>query len=69
MKGSVAKNSDGKRLEKLIANLGKVGSNINQLARHANAGRLPSEENLEITLRELAELRTEISEALAKTRG
>ncbi|MEQ1908696.1 MAG: plasmid mobilization relaxosome protein MobC [Vicinamibacterales bacterium] len=50
----------------LLAQLGKIGSNINQLAKHANAGRsIDSMDNsIELALRDLSELRIACLQAL-----
>ena len=48
-----------------LAQLGKIGSNLNQLARQANAGRYPTD-SLEEALRELSELRLACLQALGR---
>lgn len=50
---------------RLLGQLGKIGSNINQLAKHANAGRY-EENSVELALRDLAELRIVCLQALGK---
>lgn len=50
---------------RLLAQLGKIGSNLNQLARQANTGRYPTE-SLEEALRDLAELRLACLQALGR---
>lgn len=53
---------------RVLAQLGKIGSNINQLAHHANAGR-PLDRmsnNLELALRDLSELRLACLQALGQ---
>lgn len=48
-----------------IGQLGKIGGNLNQLAKHYNAGH-PMHDSLELTLRELRQLRTAIMEAAGR---
>jgi hypothetical protein len=50
---------------KLLGELGKLGSNINKLARHANAGRYQTD-SVELAMRALLELRTACMEALGR---
>lgn len=50
---------------RLLAQLGKIGSNLNQLARQAHTGRFPTD-SLEEALRELAELRLACLQALGR---
>lgn len=54
---------DLQAVARLLGQLGKIGSNINQLAKHANAGRY-QEEGIELALRDLAELRIVCLQAL-----
>ncbi len=56
---------------RLMGQLGKIGSNINQLAKHANAGRDMDRmsDSIEYALRDLAEMRFEIMRALGVERG
>lgn len=59
---------DHQAVARILAQLGKIGSNINQLAHHANAGR-PMDRmsnNLELALRDLAELRHACLHALGQ---
>lgn len=51
---------------RILGQLGKIGSNINQIARHANSGRPMDrmENTLEYALRDLSELRIECLRAL-----
>ena len=50
---------------KLLGQLGRIGTNINQLAKQANAGRY-QENTIELALRELLELRTACLQALGR---
>lgn len=50
---------------RLLAQLGKIGSNLNQLARQAHTGRYPTD-SLEEALRELSELRLACLQALGR---
>ena len=54
-----------KAVAKLLGQLGKIGSNLNQLTKHANAGRY-QENSIELALRDLAELRTACLQALGR---
>ncbi len=54
-----------KAVAQLLGQLGKIGSNINQLAKQANAGRFQSN-TIELALRDLRELRTACLEALGR---
>ena len=51
---------------KLLAELGKIGSNVNQIAKHLNAGRPGDtvEASIELALRDLMELRHACMRAL-----
>lgn len=52
--GSVPRARPGRVEEKLIYHLGRIGNNLNQLARRANAtGRLPERRSLDTVLEEL----------------
>ena len=51
-----------KVLGAFMGQVGKIGGNINQLTKHYNAGH-PMHESLELTLRELRQLRAAIMEA------
>ena len=57
-----------KAIAQLLGQLGKIGSNINQIAYHLNAGRPGDrvEGSLEAALRDLAELRLVCLQALGK---
>jgi hypothetical protein len=60
--------TDQQAVARLLAQLGKIGSNINQIAYHLNAGR-PGDRvdgSLEEALRDLAELRLVCLQALGK---
>jgi hypothetical protein len=61
---------DMKAVGKLSAEIGKIGSNINQIAYHLNAGRPGDriEGSLEAALRELLEWRTALMQALGSER-
>lgn len=52
-----------KMLARVLAELGKIGSNINQLAKYANLGRTQTAQ-IELALRELSELRLACLQAL-----
>lgn len=54
-----------KAVAQLLGQLGKIGSNLNQIAKHANAGNLQSN-SLELALRDLLELRTACLQALGQ---
>ena len=57
-----------KAVARLLGQLGKIGSNINQIAYHLNAGRpgYRIEGSLEAALRDLSELRLVCLQALGK---
>jgi hypothetical protein len=57
-----------KAIARLLGQLGKIGSNINQIAYHLNAGRPGDrvEGSLEAALRDLSELRLVCLQALGK---
>jgi hypothetical protein len=59
---------DAQAVARLLAQLGKIGSNINQIAYHLNAGRPGDrvEGSLEEALRDLSELRIVCLQALGK---
>jgi hypothetical protein len=61
---------DTKLLAKVLAELGKIGSNINQIAYHLNAGRPGEvmEGSVESALSELLEWRTALMQALGAER-
>ncbi len=46
----------------VIHHLGKIGTNLNQLARHANAGRYPSEPILKATLDQITSTITRLND-------
>jgi hypothetical protein len=50
---------------RVLAALGKIGSNVNQLAHYAHLGKFHSEE-IDMALRDLAELRTACLKALGQ---
>ena len=58
-------------LAKVLAELGKIGSNINQIAYHLNAGRPGdvTEGSIEAALRDLLEWRTALMQALGYERN
>ena len=58
-------------LAKVLAELGKIGSNINQIAYHLNAGRPGDvmEGSVESALAELLEWRTALMQALGYERN
>jgi hypothetical protein len=49
----------------LLGELGKIGSNLNQLAKHANAGRYQAD-SIELAVRALLEMRGACMEALCR---
>lgn len=57
---------DRQHVARVLAELGKIGSNVNQIAYHLNAGRPASriEDSLEMALRDLSELRTACLQAI-----
>jgi len=57
---------DRQYVARVLAELGKVGSNVNQIAYHMNAGRPPERvyNSLELALRDLAELRIACLQAI-----
>jgi hypothetical protein len=57
--------ADLQAVARLLGELGKIGSNLNQIAKHANAGRL-TEGLLEVALRDLLELRLACLQALGR---
>ena len=54
-----------KAVSRLMGQLGKIGSNLNQLTKHANAGRY-QEASIELALRDLMELRMACLQALGR---
>lgn len=57
--------ADLKAIARLLTELGKIGGNINQLAKHANAGRFQSD-SIELAMRAMLECRTAILQAVGK---
>lgn len=60
---------DHKAVARLLGELGKIGSNLNQIAKHANAGREITDgtaASIELALRELTELRHACMRALGR---
>jgi Mobilization protein NikA len=57
---------DRQHVARVLAELGKIGSNVNQIAFHLNAGRPPERVHnaLELALRDLAELRLACLQAI-----
>jgi hypothetical protein len=57
---------DRRELARVLAELGKIGSNVNQIAYHLNAGRPPARvyNALELALRDLGELRLACLQAI-----
>jgi Mobilization protein NikA len=57
---------DRKQVAHVLAELGKIGSNVNQIAYHLNAGRPPERvyNALELALRDLGELRLACLQAI-----
>ena len=60
-----------KLLGRVLAELGKIGSNINQIAYHLNAGRPGDvlDGSIEAALRELLEWRTALLHAIGEERN
>ncbi len=54
------------QVAKMLGELGKVGSNLNQLTHKANAGLPVSIATLETALRDVSEIRTACMEALGR---
>jgi hypothetical protein len=57
---------DRQHIGRVLAHLGKIGSNVNQIAYHLNAGRPPDRvyNAIELALRDLAELRLACLQAI-----
>jgi len=57
---------DRQEVARVLAELGKIGSNVNQIAYHMNAGRPPERvhDSIELALRDLAELRIACLQAI-----
>ena len=49
----------------LLGELGRIGSNVNQLAKHANAGRF-QQNSIDLAMQTLMEMRTACMEALGR---
>ena len=54
-----------KAVAQLLGQLGKIGTNINQLAKQANAGRFQAN-SIELAMQDLMELRTACLQALGR---
>jgi len=61
--------ADHKALRKILGELGRVGNNLNQIARTLNTGGLASPPELIEALRAYIEIRNAIFEALGKNTG
>jgi hypothetical protein len=59
---------DHQAVARLLGELGKIGSNVNQIAHHLNAGRPASrvQNSIEVALRDLMELRLACLQALGR---
>lgn len=57
---------DTAQVAKMLGELGKIGSNINQIAHQINAGTGTSSHAIESALRDLSEIRTACMEALGR---
>lgn len=57
--------TDQRAIARVLGQLGKIGSNINQLAYYAHTGRL-QEQSIEAALRDLSELRLSCLQALGR---
>jgi mobilization protein NikA len=55
-----------RELARLLGELGKIGGNLNQLARAANTGVVVYESEIDASLGDLAEVRTAILKALGR---
>lgn len=60
---------DTKMLCQALAELGRIGGNINQIAKRYNSGFAPATENLESIRQDLQTMRTLIREALGTKTG
>jgi mobilization protein NikA len=60
--------ADAQAIARVLAQLGKIGSNLNQLVHYANMGRT-LEGSLEETLRDLREMRLVVMQALGYERN
>lgn len=56
--------ADREELGKLLAAIGRIGNNVNQLARVANAGSWPESEKLSQAVREIQWIRKSLMKAL-----
>lgn len=54
-----------KAVAQLLGNLGRIGSNVNQLAKHANAGRY-QQDSIELAMRDLMDMRMACLQALGR---
>jgi hypothetical protein len=61
--------ADHKALRKILGELGRIGNNLNQIARALNAGELASLPELKEALRAYMAIRDAIFEALGKKLG
>lgn len=70
-RGTRCRSVDTKLLSKVLAEMGKIGSNINQIAYHLNAGRPGDriEGRIDDALRELLEWRTAVMQAIGAERN
>ena len=66
-RGSRRASVDDQKLAQALAQLGKVGGNVNQLAKQANIGNY-RQDDIKMALRDLSELRTVFLEALGQER-
>ncbi len=57
-------NTDTAALLHLLGQIGRLGNNLNQIAKETNMGYTPINRDIEIELKELARLRNEIRKAL-----
>jgi len=61
--------ADHKALRQLLGEVGRIGNNINQIARALNSGEKASLPDLQAALRAYTEIRNGILEALGKKHG
>ena len=61
--------ADHQALRELLGHVGRIGNNINQIARAINSGDKPNLPELEEALRAYVDIRTAIFDALGKTAG
>lgn len=57
---------DTVQVAKLLAEIGKIGGNVNQIAHHLNAGSGSSSQAIESALADVAEMRKACMEALGR---